>query len=456
MAVHYDISSLDSNKTILETLHDIQKYLKANPIYKVYYANGSYAIGQAQYSISLLGNNQGQIAEGDVVFFNNNFYAKISSVGTQTFSVFPATPIQGSGGAQIKTMSQLEFLNVLSLLYDDNAGAHINMSGRTEYTDGTETPNTLEVLIPFVPKDNSIKFETSEDFEKVKVSLNSRVVSNPNLLINPDFTINQRGQSSYTGTNIYTLDRWQIVGGTVEKITNGIKHTSTDTWQGIRQIIENPSKLAGKTLTISAKGKVSSGTFRLYLYSQKTGQSRVTVASNWTDSTTDKIISASGTIPSDITDSDTIYVMMYNSVANTSFWCEWAKLEIGELATEFVPPLIAEELPKCQRYYQKYNYSSYASIGIGIAYNSTTKLEMPFSYRQEMRTTPTASISGNFRAYNTNVYKIDLTLALNFTNNKSTTLLATSASGGFTTGNSYLIGPNGDAAANISLDAEIY
>ena len=37
---------------------------------------------------------------------------------------------------------------------------------------------------------------------------------------------------------------------------------------------------------------------------------------------------------------------------NSSIDVEWAKLEIGSVATEFSPPSIAEELPKCQRYYQ--------------------------------------------------------------------------------------------------------
>ena len=391
MAVHYDISSLDSNKTILETLHDIQKYLKANPIYKVYYANGSYAIGQAQYSISLLGNNQGQIAEGDVVFFNNNFYAKISSVGTQTFSVFPATAVQGSGGAQIKTMSQLEFLNVLSLLYDDNEGAHINMSGRTEYTDGTETPNTFELLIPFVPKDNSIKFETSDNFEQVKVSLNSKVVSNPNLLINPDFAINQRGQSSYTGTNIYTLDRWQLTGGTVEKLTKGIKHTSNAVWQGLRQFFENPQALAGKKITVSANVRVSEGDeFELAIYSQRQGSSRVEIATVETSSSSSVIISATGTIPADITNNDTVYVMLFNRISSASFWCDWVKLEVGKLATEFVPPLIAEELPKCQRYYYKYTQTN--AIFNGFEFSSTeARINISFPY--VMRTSPTMTVA---------------------------------------------------------------
>lgn len=179
------------------------------------------------------------------------------------------------------------------------------------------------------------------------------IVQNPNLLINPNFAINQRGQASYTGTN-YTVDRWKNSYGTLELQSNGeIKHTSSNGWQGVAQYIENPSRLAGRTVTISAMGRGDGATaFRIYLYYQIGNNPRVTVCTAQTTATTNTIISASGTLPEDITDSDKLYFMLYNSTANTSFYCKWAKLEIGSVATEFSPPSIAEELPKCQRYYQ--------------------------------------------------------------------------------------------------------
>lgn len=180
----------------------------------------------------------------------------------------------------------------------------------------------------------------------------NKIASRPNLLINPDFAINQRGQESYTGAD-YGVDRWKNTSGTLELQSNGeIKHTSSSTWQGIFQYIENPSRLAGKTVTISAMGRVEGATaFRIYLYYQIGTNARETVCQTSTTSTTNTIISASGTIPANITDSDKLFIMLYNETANTSFYCKWAKLEIGSVATEFSPPSIAEELPKCQRYF---------------------------------------------------------------------------------------------------------
>ena len=78
--------------------------------------------------------------------------------------------------------------------------------------------------------------------------------SNPNLLINGDFRVNQREQPSYSGTNIYTVDRWRLTGtGVVDVLANGIKYTAGGGWTGIRYYFENPSKLSHKTITISAK-----------------------------------------------------------------------------------------------------------------------------------------------------------------------------------------------------------
>ena len=212
--------------------------------------------------------------------------------------------------------------------------------------------------------------------------------ANPNLLINPNFAINQRGQASYTGA-VYGVDRWKNSYGTLELLTNGeIKHTSSNSWQGVAQYIENPSRLAGKTLTISAMGRGDGATaFRIYLYYQIGTNPRVTVCTAQTTATTNTIISASGTIPEDITDNDKIYFMLYNGTANTSFYCKWAKLEIGSVATEFSPPSIAEELPKCQRYYE----NVYASDMWGTV-SGTSYVVANCIFKTPKRTTPTLGI----------------------------------------------------------------
>ena len=52
MASNYQVSPLDSNKSILMVLKDIQKYLKDNPIYKVYFCNTNFVPDTLVYNLS--------------------------------------------------------------------------------------------------------------------------------------------------------------------------------------------------------------------------------------------------------------------------------------------------------------------------------------------------------------------------------------------------------------------
>ena len=273
-------------------------------------------------------------------------------------------------------------------------------------------------------------------------------LSNPNLLINPNFAINQRGQASYTGLK-YSVDRWKNSYGTLELLTNGeIKHTSSSTWQGVAQYIENPSRLAGKTVTISAMGRGDGATaFRIYLYYQIGNNARVTVCTAHTTATTNTIISARGTLPEDITDSDKVYFMLYNSTANTSFYCKWAKLEIGSVATEFSPPSIAEELPKCQRYYQRYNFQNNMPLPLGIARNEQT-VSINFNI-PKLRTNPTFATSGTVKLLNQNI--TGLTLKNNQYYDGVCRLFVETS--GLTAGTGILIA--GDTGGYYAFDAEL-
>ena len=69
--INYTASPLDSNKTLLQAFHDIETYLKNNPIYKVYTANIGYTLGTNTYMLSNINVGENTIAENDVIFFNN-------------------------------------------------------------------------------------------------------------------------------------------------------------------------------------------------------------------------------------------------------------------------------------------------------------------------------------------------------------------------------------------------
>jgi len=93
----YDPSSLNRNKTLLEAIEEVKKFLIANPCYKVFYANTNYVIGTTTYSKTYI-DDPDSMAEYDVVFFDNNYYGKVESVGDSTFTIIGATNFKGDTG----------------------------------------------------------------------------------------------------------------------------------------------------------------------------------------------------------------------------------------------------------------------------------------------------------------------------------------------------------------------
>lgn len=161
--------------------------------------------------------------------------------------------------------------------------------------------------------------------------------TNPNLLDNPWFTVNQRGKFSYTGTSIYTVDRWRLNGGgTVDKVTPGIYIPSETAGANITilQTIESIDDSKIYTLSIIANDNIyySSG-----MISTPSGTSK------------------------DFINNNLVYLYIYNSGDNYSFVIEAkvnlnikaVKLELGSVSTLAYdsPPNYATELLKCQRYY---------------------------------------------------------------------------------------------------------
>ena len=79
---------------------------------------------------------------------------------------------------------------------------------------------------------------------------------------------------------------------------------------------------------------------------------------------------------------------------------EWIKLEQGSVATHFVEPNKADELLKCQRYYEKMEVLL-GRLVINTSQNFSASYKSKFyrvlngSYRAEKRTTPTISVKGS-------------------------------------------------------------
>lgn len=196
-------------------------------------------------------------------------------------------------------------------------------------------------------------------------------VCNPNLLDNPWFTINQRGQTSYTTTG-YGFDRWtNVTGGYNVTQQDGfirVAATVTGSYLSIRQLLEQYSYLAGKTVTISFlyRTNIINWYFE-YLNPGSTYIAAIPASSEWT------ILSRNVTLPDSLSNFGLQIVSGPGAPVGGYIDLKAVKLELGSVSTlaNEAPPNYASELAKCQRYYQEYNSKGTKGLLGGTAISTT-------------------------------------------------------------------------------------
>ena len=99
MAIPYNPSSFATNKTILQAIEELKNYLKQNPCYKVYYVSTAYVVGTTTYNLSDVDDPDDTMTAGDIVFFNNSYYASVTVKDTNTFDIDPAVDFRGATGS---------------------------------------------------------------------------------------------------------------------------------------------------------------------------------------------------------------------------------------------------------------------------------------------------------------------------------------------------------------------
>ena len=164
------------------------------------------------------------------------------------------------------------------------------------------------------------------------------IQSNPNLLLNPDFKVNQRGKSEYSSTvEGYSLDRWKTSGIVKALDDGGIEWThlgsvvgaNNDHYNDINQYrpadgIFESQRLV--TLSACINGQVYSAS------------GRNCFAQTFTiDGHQVELIAWHG--PS--------YRIRTYGEEDYTITVSWVKLELGDIATPFVPPNPLEEALKC-------------------------------------------------------------------------------------------------------------
>lgn len=168
-----------------------------------------------------------------------------------------------------------------------------------------------------------------------------------NLLDNSDFRnpVNQRGQTSYTGSG-YKIDRWRtnFSGDTVEVLSSGgVKNVvnSTETGWHLHQILTNCEWMEGKDFTAACKICEYVGSNIRFIVSFR--NSANTEINNLNTPITDGVVVLSGTAPE-----GTAYVRVglyaYSGVLPGDYVVvDWAALYEGLYTAETLPPYVPKE-----------------------------------------------------------------------------------------------------------------
>ena len=199
--------------------------------------------------------------------------------------------------------------------------------------------------------------------------------SNPNLLINGNLQVWQRG-TSFEITGIerkYTADRFLTfhqgeckVEKDGEYIKTTIKNSGVNTQT---TIFECPDFLLGETLILSFYAKANENTdaeiivWGAFPYANKIKSERIKLTQEL------QRYSMTFTVPADLKSGLlNIWFTRVSEGLNKIIRIGRCKLEVGSVATPFVPRSYAEELLLCQRYYfrsaknLKGTYGAYAAV----------------------------------------------------------------------------------------------
>lgn len=222
--------------------------------------------------------------------------------------------------------------------------------------------------------------------------------SNPNLLDNTNFfnPINQRNQTSYSNTDAapkYSIDRWQVLGGTFDVQTRTYTSNSTLGIYGnqFRQYIPLESVSIGDTITVSSVINDTRQIFTTTIpqYGVAVADAPFLLETTWGGF---KMITREA-------EHAALLTMVVN--VSQSITVDWIKMEFGNFATPYVPKGYGAELAECMRYYQKseddiyavpYGGKSYIVHEFGVPMRVAPTVTL--GYSPESREDQTASIYG--------------------------------------------------------------
>lgn len=223
--------------------------------------------------------------------------------------------------------------------------------------------------------------------------------SNPNLLDNTNFfnPINQRNQTSYSNTDAapkYSIDRWQVLGGTFDVQTRTYTSNSTLGIYGnqFRQYIPLENVSIGDTITVSSVVNNTKYVFTTTVpqYGDTVADAPFLLETTWGGF---KMITREA-------EHAALLTMVVN--VSQSITVDWIKMEFGNFATPYVPKGYGAELAECLRYFQRV----YADWRI-----YPTLKDMPYRFSQStlqvMRIKPTISAHGTPYTFGCTINALD-------------------------------------------------
>ncbi|MEE3484611.1 MAG: hypothetical protein VZQ98_09860 [Bacteroidales bacterium] len=217
-----------------------------------------------------------------------------------------------------------------------------------------------------------------------------QAISNPNLLDNPWFTVNQRGESSYSLEG-YTVDRWRFSkkSGSTQALTyDGSTHTITiDETSGdtayFQQRFETPLPAGTYTISMNVTALTGNASIQLY-YEDGTFGNNIS-------------IKGIGIRVATVQVAKPITRLYFNIFQDASLSIKAVKLEVGSVSTLAMDtaPNYATELLKCQRYFYRMKpNSSSGALGIGYGWTiGTTACRACIMLPTKMRIAPTLTLN---------------------------------------------------------------
>lgn len=222
-------------------------------------------------------------------------------------------------------------------------------------------------------KTNLVKAVNEHEVQINNNTTSLKDLANPSLLINGDFRnpVNQRGKSSYNVNGEYTIDRWKLAyenSGTMTvndgyiSISNGVANNTflqynCDTDMRV---------LEGEKVTFTIVYK-STATYRLSSFigsAEEDVNIYLTPIDDWTVKTLTLDLSSWKYSIGKVESSIILQSYDGSSFTNGTLDVKYIKLELGSVATPFVPRPYGEELALCKRYYEPLLH--YKTFGVAM------------------------------------------------------------------------------------------